>query len=72
MLLQKVAHRISSRHCNTGLVFSGVSLTSWAEGASLAMVGYPLNEGFTIKITYGVDVLLHRPASHSIFSYWLG
>ena len=49
-----------------------VSLTSWGEGASLALVGHPSSDGVTIKIPYGVDVLLHRPASHPIFSYWVG
>ena len=51
---------------------SGVSLTSWGEGASLALVGNPSSDGITIKIPYGVDVLLHPPASHPIFSYWDG
>ena len=45
---------------NTGLVSSGASLTSWGEGASLALVGHPSNDGVTIKRTYGVDVL-HQP-----------
>ena len=48
---------------------SGVSLTSWGEGASLALVGRPSCDGATIKMPDGVDVL-HRPASHPIFSYW--
>ena len=60
------------RHWNTGLVSSGVSLTSWDEGASLALVSHPASDGFTIKIPYGVDILLHRPTLHPIFSYWLG
>ena len=30
----------------------------------------PSSDGVTIKMPYGVDVL-HRPASHPIFSYWL-
>ena len=55
----------------TRLVSSGVSLTSWGEGASLALVGHPSSDGVTIKMPYGVDVL-HRPASHPIFSYWVG
>ena len=58
----------SPRHRNTGLVSSGVSLTSWGEGASLNLVGYPSTDGITIKIPYGVDVLLRRPASQPIFS----
>ena len=33
-----------------------VSLTSWGEGASLALVGHPSTDGITIKILYGVDV----------------
>ena len=44
------------------LVSSGVSLTSWGEGASLALVGNPSSDGITIKIPHEVDVLLHRPA----------
>ena len=53
------------------LVFSGVSLTSWGEGASLALIGHLSSDGVTIKILYGVDVL-HQPALHPIFSYWAG
>ena len=56
---------------NTGLVSSGDSLTSWGEGASLALVGNPSSDGITIKMPYEVDVL-HRPASHPIFSNWVG
>ena len=52
----------------TGLVSSRVSLTSWGEGASLALVGHPSSDSVTIKMPYGVDVL-HRPALHPIFSY---
>ena len=52
-------------------VTSRVSLTSWGEGASLALVDHPSSDGVTIKMPYGVDVL-HRPASHPIFSYWVG
>ena len=62
----------SLRHRNTGLVSSGVSLTSWAEGASLTLVGHPSSDGYTIKIPYGVDVLLRRAALHPIFSHWVG
>ena len=29
-------------------------------------IGHPSSDGVTIKITYGVDVLLHRQASHPI------
>ena len=57
----------SPRLWNTVLVSSGASLTSWGEGASLALVGHTFSDGVTIKITYGVDVL-QRPASHPIFS----
>ena len=53
----------------TGLVSSGISLTSWGEGVSLALVGHPFSYSITIKIPYGVDILLHRLASHPIFSY---
>ena len=60
------------RHGNTGLVSSGVSLTYWGEGVSLALVGHHSSDGITVKIPYGVDVLLHQTAFHSIFSYWVG
>ena len=36
----------------TGLVSSGASLTSWGEGASLALVGNPSSDGITIKMPY--------------------
>ena len=61
----------SPRHCNTGLVSRRASLTSWGEGASLALVGHPSSDGITIKMPYGVDVL-HQPALHPIFSCWVG
>ena len=69
----------SKRGCSTGvflwilpgLVSSGASLTSWEEGASLALAGHPYSNGVTIKMSYRVDVL-YRPASHPIFSYWVG
>ena len=61
----------SLRHGNTGLVSSRVSLTSCGEGASLPLLG-PTSDGVKIKIPYGVDVLLHRPAPQTIFSYWFG
>ena len=41
------------------------------EGASLVLVCHPSSDGITIKMPYGVDVL-HRPALHPIFSYWVG
>ena len=59
------------RHWNTALVSNGASLTSWGEGASLALVGHPSSDGVTIKMPYGVDVF-HRPALHPIFSYCVG
>ena len=52
-------------------MFSGAGLTSCGEGASLALVDHPSSDGVTIKMPYGVDVL-HRPALHPIFSYWVG
>ena len=43
------------RHWNTGLVSSGASLTSWGEGASLALVGHPSTDGVTIKMPHPRD-----------------
>ena len=56
---------LSLRHWNTGLVSSRVSLVSWG-------VGHRSGDGIMIKMPYGVDVLLHSPASHPIFSYSVG
>ena len=42
---------------NTGLVYSGTSLTSWGKGASLPLVGNYSSDGVIIKMPYGVDVL---------------
>ena len=47
-------------------------LTSWSEGACLALVGQPSSDGVTRKTPYGVDALLHQLASHPTFSYWTG
>ena len=44
----------------------------WRGGASLALVGHISSDGITIKMPYGVDVLLCRPALHSIFSFGVG
>ena len=57
---------------NNGLVSSGVSLTTWWEGASSAFIGNASSDGITMKIPYGVLILLHLLASHHIFSYWVG
>ena len=45
---------------------------SCGEGASLFLVGHPSSGGAKTKIPYGVDVLLHQPASNHSFSYWVG
>ena len=49
-----------------------VKLTSWGEDTTLALVGNPSSGGLKTKISYGVDVLLHRPNLHPIFHYWVG
>ena len=41
------------------------------EGASLALVGHPSSDGVILKMPYGLGVL-HQPALHPIFSYWVG
>ena len=50
---------------------SRASLTSWGEGASLALVDQPSGDDVKIKMSYGVDVL-PQPALQPIFSYWAG
>ena len=56
-------------HWNTGLVSSP---TSWGEYGSLALVDHPSSDGVTIKIFYGVDVLLNRTAMLPNYSYCTG
>ena len=48
----------------------GGSLTSWGEGASLALVGHPSSDVVAIKMPYGVDIL-HQSASHLFLLGWL-
>ena len=55
-----VMSRLLQRHRNIWLVSSGVSLASWGEGASLALVGHPTSDGITIKIPYGVYVYVDQ------------
>ena len=51
---------------------SGVSLTSWGKGASLALVDHPSSDGITMKIPYGVDVFTSITfASHLFLLGWL-
>ena len=70
--LHKIFWSTTKKCENKNLVSSEVSFTPWGEGASLALVGHHSIDGITIKILYGVDFLLHPPASHPIFSYWVG
>ena len=44
----------------------------WGEAASSALVGHPSSDGVRIKLPYGVNVLLHQPDVHTVFSYWVG
>ena len=60
---------LTPRHKNTRLVSSGASLTSWGEGASLALIGHPSSDGVTIKILYGVDGVDVAP--HLFLLGWL-
>ena len=62
---------IPPKHWNTGLVSSGVSLTSWWDGDSLALFGYLSSDSITIEISYVVDAILYQWTSHPIFSYFI-
>ena len=42
---------------------SARSVLGEGESPSLVMAGHPSSDGVTITISYGVDVLLHQPAS---------
>ena len=46
---------------------SRVSLTSWGEGASLALIGHPSSKSITIKIPYRVDVFFIDKSRTSFF-----
>ena len=71
LLLTKVV-LVSPRHWSSGLVSSGASFTSWWEGTSLALVSHPSRDVATMKLPYGIDDLLHRPASILSFLILLG
>ena len=49
-----------------------ISLFRDIEILGLYPAGSPSSDDIAIKIPYRVDVLLHRPASHAIFFYWVG
>ena len=50
----------------------GPVLPHGGEGASLALVGHSSSDDVTIKLPYRIDVLLHQPDLHPIFSYLVG
>ena len=55
-----------------GLVTSRASLTSWGEGAFLALFGDPYSDSVTIKMPYGVDVFTSTSfAPHLFLLDWL-
>ena len=56
---------LTLRHWNTVLVSGRVSLTSWGESVSLALVGHPSSDDVT-RMSYEVGVL-HWPAWHPMF-----
>ena len=58
----------SLRLRNTGLASSRAKVTSWGEGISLTLVSHPSANVATIKLPFAVDVLLHWPALHPLFS----
>ena len=47
------------------LVSNRASLTSWGEGAFLALVSNLSSYGVTIKMPYGVDVFIDQPRTSS-------
>ena len=47
---------LSQSHWHSGLVFSRVSITSWIEETSIALIGHPPRDRATIKILYVVGV----------------
>ena len=48
------------KYSNNASLSSEVSFTSWGEVAFLVLVGHPSSNGVTVKILYGLDVLLHQ------------
>ena len=53
--------KFSPRYWNTGLVPSGVILTSWWESASLALFDHPSSDGVTMKSTLWGRSLISQP-----------
>ena len=62
-------YRLSLRLINTMSVSSKVSSASWGQGTYLALANHPSIDGVTIEIPYCVDILLHLPFLHPLFSY---
>ena len=59
---------------NPPLVSSKVSFTTWEELPFLMLIVNPSQDGVTIKIHYGVDILLYQPNLLPTFLYlmiWL-
>ena len=70
-------HKCWNKELNDQQIPCDIKILGWwlswlphGEVASLALVGYLSCDGLKIKMPYGVDVL-HWPASHPIFSYWV-
>ena len=70
LILKQMLSLLNIRQ-GSGLVSRKTSFTSWGEGASLALVDHLFSDSVTKNMSYRVDVI-HRPASHPIFSYWVG
>ena len=55
-----------------------IEIVGWCPAGSVLPHGkktpfsHPSSDAVTIKIPYGVDVLSHQPASHFVFSDWVG
>ena len=51
-----------------------IIVTFWKNPWDIEILGWctagPSSDGVTIRMPYGVDVL-HRPALHPVFSYWV-
>ena len=52
-------------------MLSGASLSSWREGASLALVGHTSSDGLTVKMPYGVDFFIDQLRTHPFLLGWL-
>lgn len=79
ILFVKIQHLLKIGKINSDFIYVRMRpLVGWfSMGPVLrywekVFLGHPSSDSVTIKMPYRVDVSLHQPALHPIFSCWVG